>query len=185
MGERGFDSWYLFTFAINRILSNMSDKHFYSRKSPRAQFAQYDDGDYFVTICTQDMAHYFGYISDGEMHLNELGEHCCQQFEELSLHYPYATVVLYVVMPNHVHAILRIASDETMRRTQRAMLGIVVGGLKREVKLFAKRHCIQFGWHNRYHDHIIRGALDGNRIVDYIRTNVERWDKDCYNPERI
>jgi REP element-mobilizing transposase RayT len=157
-------------------------KEVFSRKSPRAHFGHYCEGDYFITICTQDKAHYFGSIINGEMHLSEMGECCRQQLEELSLHYPYAEVLLYTVMPNHVHLLLRITPrNDGADNTQRSSLGIVIGGFKREVKLFAKRHCLKFAWHNRYHDHIIRGALDGNNIANYIRTNVERWEQDCFN----
>ena len=159
-----------------------SEKQVYSRKSPRAHFAHYCEGDYFVTICTQDKAHYFGKIINGEMRLSEIGEYCQLQFQELSLHYPYAEVLLYVVMPNHVHAILRIGMRNSgVVNTQRSTLGVVIGGLKREVKLFAKRQCLNFDWQSRYHDHIIRGATDGNNIANYIRTNVERWGEDCFN----
>lgn len=162
--------------------SIVSEKQVFSRKSPRAHFGHYCEGDYFVTICTQDKAHYFGSIVNGEMHLSEIGAYCQQQFNELSQHYPYAEVLQYIVMPNHVHAILRIHQrDGEADNAQRSSLGIVIGGLKREVKLFAKRQCLQFAWHTRYHDHIIRGATDGNNIANYIRTNVERWGEDCFN----
>ena len=160
------------------------------RKSPRASFSNYLGGDYFVTICTRDKAHYFGTICDGEIHHTLLGTYCQKQLDEITSHYPYAQVRLYVVMPNHIHAIIHIEDSTGTASLQhpqvpqipalRSALGVVVGGLKRDITLFAKRNCIQFGWQGRYHDHIIRGAEDGNRIVDYIKTNVLRWGDDCF-----
>lgn len=47
--------------------------------------------------------------------------------------------------------------------------------------MYARRNNIDFGWQSRYHDHIIRGAHDGNRIADYIKNNVARWGADCFN----
>lgn len=47
--------------------------------------------------------------------------------------------------------------------------------------MFAPRNNIDFGWQERYHDHIIRGTDDGNKIASYIETNVIRWDMDCFN----
>lgn len=64
--------------------------------------------------------------------------------------------------------------------TVRTALSVVVGGLKRAVTLFARRNNIEFDWQSRYHDHIIRGANDGNRIAEYIENNVTRWDADCF-----
>ncbi|MBD5234041.1 MAG: hypothetical protein HDS65_07685 [Bacteroidales bacterium] len=64
--------------------------------------------------------------------------------------------------------------------TQRTALSVVVGGYKQAVTMFARRNNIAFNWQGRYHDHIIRGAHDGNRIDEYIENNVARWDADCY-----
>ena len=150
------------------------------RKSPRATFHDYAVGDYFVTICTKGKQHFFGKIFDGDMHLSPIGTIANLQFADISKHYSYAQALLWVVMPNHVHAIIRI-KIERMRETGRSPLSIVVGGIKRAVTLYAQRNNIVFGWQSRYHDHIIRGTHDGNNIAEYIQTNVERWDNDCFN----
>lgn len=154
------------------------------RKSPRADFHDYSGGDYFITICTRDKEHYFGHIRDNEMHYSIIGEFCKQQFEQISKHYPYAEIPLFVVMPNHVHAIVSIGSrtHEPCVPTERTALSVIIGGLKRAVTLFARRNNIEFGWQSRYHDHIIRGVNDGNKIANYIENNVARWANDCYNP---
>lgn len=47
--------------------------------------------------------------------------------------------------------------------------------------MFARRNGIVFEWQHRYHDHIIRGVTDGNKIADYIENNIIRWDTDCFN----
>lgn len=64
-----------------------------------------------MTICTKDMAHFFGEIVDGEMCLTEIGRCADEQLRNVSLHYPYAKIPLWVVMPNHVHAIVMIDGD--------------------------------------------------------------------------
>ena len=43
------------------------------RKSPRAKWLDYNEGEYFVTICTHNWIHYFGEIADGEIHLSQIG----------------------------------------------------------------------------------------------------------------
>jgi putative transposase len=46
----------------------------YGRRSIRLKGYDYTrDGAYFVTICTEDRAHVFGRVVDGEMHSNAYG----------------------------------------------------------------------------------------------------------------
>jgi hypothetical protein len=35
-------------------------------------------------------------------------------------------------------------------------------------------------WQRSYHDHIIRGEKDYQKIWEYIYTNVLRWEKDSF-----
>lgn len=116
--------------------------------------------------------------------MSEIGKYCDIQLQELSNHYPYCEVLMYVVMPNHIHAIISIRDYRTHEPcvpTQRTALSVVIGGFKRAVTMFARRNNIEFEWQSRYHDHIIRGTHDGNRIAEYVENNVTRWDADCFN----
>ena len=167
----------------------MTDNTHINRKSPRAKFHDYSGGDFFVTICTRNKAHYFGVIKNGDMILSDVGIYCRKQLENVSHHYPYANVPLFVVMPNHIHAIISIDmvnKDEVQTHnlvlpTVRTALSVVVGGLKRAVTMFARRNRIEFDWQSRYHDHVIRDKHDGNHIAEYIENNVVRWEADCFN----
>lgn len=117
------------------------------------------------------------------MTYTEIGVIARQFMEELPSHYGYAKVPLFVVMPNHVHAIISISEHEDAPRcipTIRTALGVVVGGYKQSVTRFARKNNIDFDWQKRYHDHIIRGACDGNMIADYIKNNVASWASDCF-----
>lgn len=157
---------------------------FIQRKSPRAAFHDYNNGDYFVTICTKGHKHYFGEIENGEMKLSQMGIFATNALENLPSHYKYAQVPLFVVMPNHIHAIVCIETPSKHPECMpslRAALSVVIGGFKQSVTLFAQQHNIKFEWQSRYHDHIIRGIHDGNNISEYIQNNVARWDNDCYN----
>lgn len=61
-----------------------------------------------MTICTRDPIHCFGDIVDGVMHLDELGEFVTQVLQTIREHNRYAECTLFVVMPNHIHAIFAI-----------------------------------------------------------------------------
>lgn len=155
------------------------------RKNIRAEFHNYSGGDYFITICTRDKELYFGKIINGEMIFSEIGNYTDQAMKTLHTHYSYVEVPLYVIMPNHVHAIISIyenADAPGSIPTIRTALGVVVGGFKQNVTRYARRNNITFGWQSRYHDHIIRGIRDGNMIARYIENNVARWTNDCFNP---
>ena len=117
------------------------------------------------------------------MLLSALGKYAQDTIADLHSHYAYAQIPLFVIMPNHIHAIVCIrepADAPWCIPTIRTALGVVVGGYKQAVTRFARRNNIEFGWQKRFHDHIIRGAADGNRIADYITDNVLRWDADCF-----
>lgn len=82
------------------------------RKSPRAQWHDYNGAEYFVTICTKNMVHYFGEITDGEIQLTEVGEYLKYQIENIHNHYVFAEVLLYTIMPNHLHMIIAIDGNK-------------------------------------------------------------------------
>ncbi len=72
-------------------------------------------GAYFVTICTHRHVHLFGQVVDGEMKPNAFGEIVQEEwFRTAEIR---ASVLLYdyefVVMPNHIHGIIRIVDVPT------------------------------------------------------------------------
>ena len=80
----------------------------YRIPSARASWHDYDDGAYFVTICTGHREHYFGDIYDGQMHMTAIGQIVANNLQTVSAHYQYAEIPLSVIMPNHLHAIVII-----------------------------------------------------------------------------
>ena len=178
----------------------------YRRQSARAMWHDYDGGLYFVTICTKERVHYFGEISENEMHLTEVGQYVVEQIRNVQVHYNYAKIPLWVVMPNHLHAIVIIDGDnipykrrvvktldgsmvESRRATtlqQRGIanmqgwLSVVVGGIKSAVTKFANERGIPFAWQTRFHDRIVRDTCEMNQIADYIENNVQKWEMDKF-----
>ena len=84
-----------------------------ARHTPRANWHKYNGAEYFVTICTGGREHYFGEVHDGQTQLTAVGECLRAQIENVQNHYPYATIPLYVIMPNHTHLIAVIDGDKT------------------------------------------------------------------------
>ena len=98
----------------------MEDDRFrntYRIPSARAAWHDYSGGTYFVTICTQNREHHFGSIvynqnNEAEMEYSEMGRYANEQFKNVSAHYPYAEIPLWVVMPNHVHCLVIIRNND-------------------------------------------------------------------------
>ncbi|MDR0799264.1 MAG: transposase [Dysgonamonadaceae bacterium] len=83
------------------------------RRSIRLRDYDYSQaGLYFVTICVQKHECMFGKITDGEMILNEYGKTANDCWLDIPQHYPNVVLHEFVVMPNHVHGIIEIITND-------------------------------------------------------------------------
>ena len=190
--------------AENKVQHNSQELYqgTYRIKSARATWCNYNEGLYFITICTAGKRHFFGEIKDAEMLFTEIGEYaqyCLSQIEQLhqNVIVPYS-----VVMPNHVHLIISVTSDIpytagvvetpqcdvlTMNMKMQKIanhcgkLSHLISRFKSAVTKYAKQNDLEFGWQSRFHDHIIRNQDELKKISDYIQNNIYKWDSDCFN----
>jgi REP element-mobilizing transposase RayT len=171
------------------------------RKSPRAKWLEYNEGMYFITICTNNRIHYFGEIDNNKLKFSPIGEFLHNELAVENTHHRNVKVLQFVVMPNHFHAIVELSSNDTTLlknsdtarrvptieermamtiKTPLPRLSSFVGGLKSAITKYAHSLNLEFAWQPRYHDHAIRGVNDMNNISTYIENNVEIWQKDCF-----
>ena len=176
----------------------------YRIKSSRATWWNYNEGLYFITICTADRKHFFGEIKDAAMIYTKIGEYtqqCICQMEQL-----HSTVIIpfFVVMPNHVHMIISIEPDDEYKDKPQNVetpycdvstkntkmqeianhcgtLAHLITQFKAAVTKYAKQNEIVFRWQSRFHDRIIRNQNELCKIADYIQNNVYKWNADCFN----
>ena len=85
----------------------------FQRKTPRASWIEYNEGMYFITICTRDKKHYFGMIQNEEMQLSEIGKILLKELNGISSHYPYIEILQFVIMPNHLHLLVDVIDSES------------------------------------------------------------------------
>ncbi len=79
----------------------------YRIESARAQWWDYGwNGAYFITICTQNMEHFFGKIVNKKMILSPTGVVADILWHEIPNHSSFVELGDFVVMPNHIHGIL-------------------------------------------------------------------------------
>jgi REP element-mobilizing transposase RayT len=161
---------------------------------------------YFVTICVQDRKCCFGAIvgtgRDLSVHnqnpahnqncsanaitkimqRNQYGTIAHDRLVWLENQYVYVFLHSYIVMPNHVHAIIEIDSDRTSEQSIKIKsLSELVGAYKTtSSKQIHLAGLSGFAWQRSFHDHIIRNVASYERISNYIETNQERWNTDTF-----
>ena len=65
--------------------------------------------------------------------------------------------------------------------SQSKNLASVIRGFKSSVTTYARKNNIEFGWQERFHDHIIRNHGEYIRISEYILNNPVKWATDKFN----
>ncbi len=110
----------------------MDDSGEHKRRSIRLVGYDYSQGGcYYFTVCTQDRIHRFGEVADATMRLNAVGHLVVAVWDSLPARFPSLDLDAFVVMPDHLHGILRIRSPEvTGGRAVTTSLGDVVGAFK-------------------------------------------------------
>ena len=160
---------------------------------------------YFVTICTKNMEHCFWKVVGGEMNLNELWKITYDCRNAIPEHYDYVDVFDFICMPNHIHGILKINPHNVGMKYFSSLwmdminvnrtdyhpslqdvwckwwsLWSIIRGFKIGVKKYANQNNIDFAWHSKFYDHIIRDEKAYNNIKYYIINNPENWESDKY-----
>ena len=158
-----------------------------SRKNNRLEFYDYSqNGAYFVTICAKDKQKIFwnnqqcsvGAVSGRPQDkLNHLGLIVKIGIEKIPLYYQNITVDKYVIMPNHVHLIIRIDNNNVKGRP---MTAPTLSQIVNQFKGYCSKQIGHPVWQKSFHDHIIRNQADYNRIWEYVDTNAIKWESDCY-----
>ena len=173
-------------------------------KRKRLRLPDYDyssEGVYFLTLCTKDRAPILSNIKKANendeavaaISLTQLGSIVQEYILSIPKAYPYINVDSYVIMPDHVHLLLRITSVPTRRAESLAQpfatkerygCGIPLAGARPTASVIAQtvavfkrltnRDCKQTLWQDGYYDHIIRDAQDYQTRIEYIETNPLR-----------
>ena len=151
----------------------------------RNENINYSYGWFFVTIQAAFNKTIFGAIVGEECVLNELGMAVKEVIGNLGRYYAGTYVDCFVVMPNHIHLILKIEDREGNRKHQ---LGYVVGRFKSFVaKLYrdmkATGKAVDVGdspWQRDYWEKIVTDHDQLVAIRKYIEENPKKWSRDRF-----
>lgn len=173
----------------------------YRIPSARAEWWNYAaPGVYFITICAAGRAHLFGPVREGRMMLSPLGDIVREEWERSFTLRQELECDVYVIMPNHIHAIVRIVETDNVEthgraspagraslhgvayRAPRSISSFVAGFKSATTKrINEQRHTPGAAvWQPRFHDHIIRNAGEYERIAAYIVNNPAKWTEDGF-----
>ena len=183
-GEEGYS-----TFS-ERIKEDTIEKEMpFPKRKPR-RLSGYDysaPGVYFVTVCTKERKQILSHIIVGqglapaENRLTQYGAIIKEQLEETEKRYECVSIDKYVIMPNLLHALITI-----LPKTAGASPCPTISDVVCSFKSISTILCRKAGFEERqlfqgsFHDHIIRGEKDYEKIWEYIDTNVIRWENDCF-----
>lgn len=152
------------------------------RKPNRLESYDYSlPGGYFITICTKNRQYLLwdnvgaSIARPQEASLSQLGEFVRETIGEISVHYPAVQVDHYAIMPNHVHLLLQILTDDDGRPMVAPTISTIVQQLKGAVTKKAGRSI----WQASFHDHVVRGEKDYLEIWQYIQNNPAKWKEDA------
>ena len=144
-------------------------------------------GYYFVTLCADERRPLFGRLAGETIALSPVGEAVAACWQEIPEHFPDTELHEFVVMPDHVHGIIRITrwqrpknilgEQETRRPgTRHGSLGSIIKGFKIGVAK-ACRAKTSFGhpvFQENYYDVICFDAAELAVKEAYIRANPLR-----------
>ena len=160
------------------------------RKPIRLENYDYSqNGAYFITICVKDRLPILSEISASAVgasiarpkdirvpkpELTDIGLIVERAIQSIPLHYENISVDKYVIMPNHVHLLIRIDSE-----SGRAMLAPTgISGIVQQMKGYVTKQYGKAIWQKSFYDHVIRSERDYLEIWQYIDGNPAKWSED-------
>jgi len=173
-----------------------------SRERKRNRLKEYDysqGGYYFITICVSNRKDYFGKIDGNKCILNVFGKTIKQILEKIPVQYTYISIDYYVIMPDHIHAIVIIDPSENVsvvtsrdlslnKKQKRKIksLSEIIGAFKtmtsKELHLKGLK---EFKWQRSFYDRIIRNERELYQIRKYIEENPLSLEIEMELPDNL
>jgi len=161
------------------------------RERKKIRLRNYDyskNGYYFITICTKNREEWFGKVEKEEMILDQYGKIVNQCWDDLPNHYLNCSLDTFVIMPNHIHGIIVIHSDNTVGNGLKPFPTHGLSEVIRGFKTFASRKINakiesqnKFEWQKSFYDHVVRNEKSLHNLRHYITFNALKWELDIEN----
>ncbi|RRW72320.1 hypothetical protein EGJ48_11560 [Pantoea dispersa] len=127
-------------------------------------------GAYFITIVARQRLCLFGSIRQAKLVPSKTGSVVYQEWLKLSLRVPGLMTDAFIVMPNHIHGILWLCSENNNS------LSRIIAGYKAGVSRVTANRV----WQHNFYERIIRNEKELFFARQYIEQNPLRWELDHY-----
>ncbi len=133
-------------------------------------------GAYFITVCTYNRKTLFGPVGADSISARMVE----RTFLETIERYEGVDCPIYVVMPNHFHAIITIlrADMESAPTVSEIVQSFKRYSTVEYIKMVKAGRLPTFDkqiWQRSFYDHVIRNREDYEETLRYIRDNPARW----------
>ena len=167
------------------------------RKPTRLKDFDYSTpGAYFVTICTRDRKHIFSEIvipnaattevtnsAVGEglappeytVKLKPCGKVAQEQLRLLETRFASVTIEDYIIMPDHIHAIILLHEQAGGASPSPTLDGVLCAFKSLTSRICKREFGIEKIFQRSYADHIVRNREDYETRRKYIYENPLRW----------
>lgn len=142
-------------------------------------------GAYFVTVCTRGRRGILSRISVGEglaspdLRLTECGRIVERNIFEIEKRFNF-TVDKYIIMPNHVHLLISVPEWAGGPRPSPTITDAICAFKSLSAVECGREIGVKNLWQRSFHDHVIRGEDDRQKIWEYIDSNAQKWPEDCF-----
>ncbi len=163
------------------------------------------EGDFFVTINSENTNTLFSEIKNGKNHLLPEGKIVKSLLLDMEKHFLNLTIQEFVIMPNHLHAIVSLVSMPPENMIVQGIsrfemsFGLMVGRLNPFLLKGSIYHAItwfkasslielrkigkdDFAWRSGYFDFTIQNKTSYNNIKSYIKYDPQNWSDDLDHP---
>ncbi len=167
------------------------DNELPKRKHPRLKKYDYSSaGAYFITICTERRKCLLSRIENLNdasvgrglapavtkgIEYTKFGKIAEEQLILLEERYPFLKIDRYVIMPNHIHAVIILGNRTAGASPRPTVVDIVCA-----YKSLTTRECRKNGladslFQTSFFEHVIRNQVEYDEIEKYIHENPAKW----------
>ena len=148
------------------------------KKLRLSEFDYRENGTYFVTICTKNRRKCLSHVVGADDHI---GPHAALTkwgavVQKYILSIP--GIDKYVIMPNHVHMIVRIGTEDGPMWSSAPTKSL--SNYVRTFKTLVTKEIGECIWQRSFYDHVIRDEAEYGRVWQYIDDNPAGWADDEY-----
>jgi putative transposase len=167
-------------------------------------------GLYFITVSTLKKEPFFGQIASNRVILSEIGKIVREHWTAIPRHFDNVKINEFVIMPNHLHGVLRIVENTQSSALQHIespecrgvqlnaptkiaenyfsaispkanTISVIIRTFKAAVTTTCRQNNLDFYWQRSFYEHIIRSDKELFAIREYIKNNPMNWEKDNEN----